>query len=237
MIITDIIKSWCSENGIVISDDQTDAFEKYASLLIEWNEKINLTAITDENDIAIKHFIDSISLLRSVDIKQGASVIDIGTGAGFPGIPLKIMRPDIKLTLLDSLNKRLLFLDEVCDSLGITAELIHARAEECSRQPSHREKYDYAVSRAVANLPALCEYCIPYIRVGGSFIAMKGPDGKTELESAEKAVRLLGCAADKTDCFTLPDDLSRTIICIRKLSPTPSAYPRRGTKINKAPII
>ncbi len=236
-MITELLNKWCAENNIPISSGQTAAFEKYASLLVEWNKKINLTAITEESEIAVKHFIDSISLLKAVDIRTDASLIDIGTGAGFPGIPLKIMRPDIKLTLLDSLNKRLIFLDDVCSSLGIEAELIHGRAEELSQNKKYREKFDYAVSRAVANLPALCEYCIPYVRVGGSFAAMKGPDGQAELEAASKAISTLGCTVSKTETFTLPDNISRTIIELRKVSPTPPAYPRRSTKINKSPIL
>ena len=236
-MITELLNKWCAENNIPISSGQTAAFEKYASLLVEWNKKINLTAITEESEIAVKHFIDSISLLKAVDIRTDASLIDIGTGAGFPGIPLKIMRPDIKLTLLDSLNKRLIFLDDVCISLGIEAELIHGRAEELSQNKKYREKFDYAVSRAVANLPALCEYCIPYVRVGGSFAAMKGPDGQAELEAASKAISTLGCTVSKTETFTLPDNISRTIIELRKVSPTPPAYPRRSTKINKSPIL
>lgn len=236
-MITDILSKWCAENDIAITKEQTAAFEKYASLLIEWNTKMNLTAITEESEIAVKHFIDSISLLKTVDIPENSSIIDIGTGAGFPGIPLKIMRPDIRLTLLDSLNKRLIFLDEVCKALEIKAFLIHSRAEELSRDRKYRESFDYAVSRAVANLPALCEYCIPYVRVGGSFIAMKGPDGKTELEAAAKAVDTLGCTIEKVESFPLPDSISRTIIELKKVSPTPPAYPRKSTKINKNPII
>ncbi len=236
-MITDILNKWCAENGIAVTAAQTAAFEKYADLLIEWNQKMNLTAITEKSEIAVKHFIDSISLLKTVEIPENSSLIDIGTGAGFPGIPLKIMRPDIELTLLDSLNKRLLFLEEVCSELNIKAALIHGRAEELSRDKKYRESFDIAVSRAVANLPALCEYCIPYIKVGGSFAAMKGPDGKAELEAASNAVKILGCTVAKVDTFPLPDNISRTIIELKKLSMTPPEYPRRSTKINKNPII
>ena len=237
MMITEILSKWCAENGISISQTQTDAFENYAALLIEWNKKMNLTAITEESDIAVKHFIDSISLLKAVEIPENSSVIDIGTGAGFPGIPLKIMRPDIELTLLDSLNKRLIFLEEVCRKLNIKAALIHGRAEEFSHDKKYRENFDFAVSRAVANLPALCEYCIPYVKTGGSFAAMKGPDGNAELEAAAKAVKTLGCTVAGAETLTLPDNISRTIIELRKVSPTPPAYPRKSTKINKNPII
>ncbi len=235
-MISGLIREWCAENDMAIDDKQLSAFEKYAELLVEWNKKMNLTAITEQKDIAVKHFIDSIAVLKHAEIKQGASVIDIGTGAGFPGIPVKIMRPDIKLTLLDSLNKRLLFLDEVCSQLGLEASLIHARAEEFGRRPGYRDSFDYAISRAVANLPSLCEYCMPYIKKGGEFIAMKGPDGNEELKAAENAVRVLGGRVGYIRQLTLPDEQTRTIIVISKLYPTPSAYPRRGVKISKQPL-
>ena len=233
-IINESVKSWCSENNSLITQQQIEQFEKYASLLQQWNEKMNLTAITDDEGIAVKHFIDSISLLKYYDVK--GRVIDIGTGAGFPGVPLKIMRPDIELTLLDSLNKRLVFLDEVCRQIGISAELVHSRAEEGSRKPEYREKFDLAVSRAVANLPALCEYCLPYVKGGGAFISLKGPDAENEIEAAEKAFNILGGKVENSERFLLPDGSSRTLIYISKIRPTPEKYPRRGQKINKNPI-
>ena len=155
-MITETIKDWCLKNSIDISEKQLSQFETYASLLKEWNEKMNLTAITDDEGIAVKHFIDSISVLKFADLRQNSRLIDIGTGAGFPGIPIKIMRPDVEITLLDSLNKRLIFLEEVCGKIGIKADIVHARAEELGQDPEYREKFDYSVSRAVANLPALC---------------------------------------------------------------------------------
>lgn len=234
--MTDIIKKWCDENNIVITEEQLSKLDLYASLLKEWNEKMNLTAITDDEGIAVRHFIDSMTLLQGEGIKDGSRIIDIGTGAGFPGIPLLIMCPDIKLTLLDSLNKRIIFLDEVCRRLGLSSELVHGRAEEFSLKPEYREKYDYAVSRAVANLPALCEYCIPYVKVGGMFIAMKGPEGTNELFDAENAISLLGGAVHSTDAVSLPDGSSRVLIRIKKQKPTPQKYPRRGQKINKNPL-
>lgn len=232
-MISEILEKWCSENSVLLSDKQNSDFETYADLLVEWNKKMNLTAITEENEIAVKHFIDSISVLKYADIKNGASVIDIGTGAGFPGIPLKIMRNDIELTLLDSLNKRLIFLENVCQNLDIKAKLIHSRAEEGSHKPELREKFDIAISRAVANLPSLCEYCMPYVKVGGKFISMKGSDGENELENSKAAIRILGGETEKIEHLVLPDGSSRTIITIIKTSPTPSKYPRRGTKISK----
>ena len=233
-MIGEILKKWCSDNCIDISPEQIAGFEKYAALFKEWNNKMNLTAITDDEGIAVKHFIDSITILKCCDIK--GSVIDIGTGAGFPGIPLKIMCPEISITLLDSLNKRLIFLDEVCRKLDITAELKHGRAEEAGRDVNFREKYDIAVSRAVANLPALCEYCLPFVKVGGRFISMKGPDGENELAAAEKAFNILGGNVENLFGTELPDSSRRTIISIKKISSTPDKYPRRGTKISKNPL-
>ena len=236
-MIAEILKKWCDDNDISITDRQLSDFVKYAELLKKRKEKMNLTAITDDEGIAVKHFADSVSILRYADIKNEASVIDIGTGAGFPGIPLKIMRPDIKLTLLDSLNKRLVFLQEVCSSLGLEAKLIHDRAEVRSLDPEYREKYDIAVSRAVANLPALCEYCLPYVKTGGTFVSMKGPDGMNEINTAENALKILGGKLLEIKKFELPDDSTRTIIKMKKVSPTPKKYPRRGQKINKSPIL
>ena len=236
-MITEILEKWCSENSIDITDKQKNAFEKYADMLITWNEKMNLTAITEKSEIAVKHFIDSISVIKVCEIKENSRIIDIGTGAGFPGIPLKIMRPDIELCLLDSLNKRLVFLDELCRTLDIKAGLIHARAEEYSQKPEYREAFDISISRAVANLPSLCEYCIPYVKKGGSFISMKGPDGENELAQAGNAIKLLGGGKARTSKLTLPDESTRTIIEIKKLSPTPKKYPRRSVKISKEPLL
>ena len=236
MTISSLLESWCSENQLTISPEQLQHFEAYASLLVSWNEKMNLTAITDPKEIAVKHFIDSISLLTCCNLPADARLMDIGTGAGFPGIPLKIMRPDLRLTLLDSLNKRLIFLNEVCKDLGLEAELLHARAEEFGQKPEYREQYDIVVSRAVANLPALCEFCLPYVKVGGSFISMKGPDGEHELSLAAHAISQLGGKLQSLQTLRLPDESVRMIISIQKISPAPSKYPRRGVKISKSPL-
>ena len=235
-MLIQILEKWCLKNGISINDEQKSKFAIYSKMLEEWNKKMNLTAITQEDEVAVKHFIDSISVLKYIDIKSEASVIDIGTGAGFPGIPLKIIRPDIKLTLLDSLNKRLIFLSEVCRAINLEAEIVHARAEEYGQKPEWREKFDYVVSRAVANLPSLCEYCIPYVKKGGMFISMKGSDGKNELLLAQNAIKLLGGELDNIYHFELPDENGRTIIAISKVYRTPDKYPRRGTKIVRNPL-
>ncbi len=223
--------------GISMDNEQISRFDLYYNMLIEWNSKINLTAITEPYDVAVKHFIDSLMILKYVNIPNNAAVIDVGTGAGFPGVPLKIMRPDIKLVLLDSLNKRLIFLQELLDSLGISAELVHSRAEEGSRTSAHREKYDLAVSRAVASMNVLCEYCMPYVKVGGRFVAMKGFDCDNELKTAKQAVAALGGKVSNVNKFTLPDDSGRAIVTIDKIKSTPVKYPRHGSKIAKSPIV
>lgn len=236
-IISETMKKWADENEILLNEVQLEKFEAYARILVEWNEKINLTAITEPKEIAVKHFIDSLTVLKAFKIKKNSSMIDVGTGAGFPSIPLKIVRDDINLTLLDSLNKRINFLNQLCDSLDIKAETIHSRAEDAGRSKPYRESFDIAVSRAVANLTSLCEYCIPFVKKGGLFIAMKGKDGLSELEAAKGAINILGGkCSDKNDYITLPDGEKRIIFIIEKLQFTPEKYPRRGVKINKLPL-
>lgn len=232
----DVLTNALATGSIILSDIQKQQFQKYYELLIEWNKKMNLTAITEKNEVAIKHFYDSLTLLMNVNVPKGAKVIDVGTGAGFPGIPLKIVRPDIKLTLLDSLNKRLIFLNEVCSSLGIDAEIIHKRAEEGGRDKNLRDKFDIAASRAVANMNTLSEYCMPYVKVNGKFVAMKGKNGLEELEKGIDAVKILGGEKEKVAEFTLPTGDERTIIVINKKVPTPKKYPRQSGKIKSKPL-
>lgn len=220
---------------IQLDDAALKRFAKYADLLVTWNQKINLTAITEPEDIAIKHFLDCLMILKYAELPQGASVIDIGTGAGFPGIVLKIARPDIKLTLLDSLNKRIVFLDALCSELlldGVTT--VHSRAEDGATK--YREQYDFAVARAVANMRVLCEYCIPYVKLGGSFIAMKGVSADEETCQAMNAIGLLGGKLTKTESFSLPGCGNRSIIIIKKISHTSAKYPRIPGKITKQPL-
>ena len=231
----DIIKKECAAVGVELTDAQCAQFEKYYNLLIDWNSRINLTRITEPYEVAVKHFADSLTLLKYFDIPEAAKVIDVGTGAGFPGIPLKIARPDIKLTLLDSLNKRLSFLSEVCDEIGIEAELVHSRAEDGSKDAKYREKYDLAVSRAVARLNVLSEYCLPYVKVGGNFAAMKGPELGEELNEAKAAIQTLGGNISAVNEFSLKDS-GRTIVIIEKAAHTPKAYPRHGSKIKSKPL-
>ena len=218
-----------------LNEDIESKFKKYAEMLVETNKKFNLTAITEPDDIYIKHFADSISCQEFIN--PGSRVIDVGTGAGFPGVVLKIARPDIKLTLLDSLNKRLTFLDTVLNDIGLDSELVHSRAEEGGKNKLYREKFDIAVSRAVARLNVLCEYCLPYVKVGGLFVAMKGPNADEELDGAENALKLLGGKVEKVHKFNLPcDEGERTIIVIKKVKPTPKQYPRISGKIKSQPL-
>lgn len=222
--------------NIEITDTQLSQFERYFNLLVEWNSKINLTRITQPEEVAVKHFADSLTLLKYVDVKSNAKLVDVGTGAGFPGIPIQIMRPDINLTLLDSLNKRLVFLEEVCDSIGIEAEFVHARAEQGGVDCDFREKFDIVTSRAVAKLNTLSEYCLPYVKKGGTFVAMKGPELQEELKEAQNAVKVLGGKVENVWEFSLPDDSRRTILAIKKVNHTPKQYPRQGTKIKNKPL-
>ncbi len=222
---------------IDLPQDITNKLDKYMELVLEWNKHINLTSITNEDEFIVKHFYDSLTLLAAVDIPRGSAIADIGTGAGFPGIPLKLVRPDIKLTLIDSLNKRVNFLSsQVLPALNITAEVIHGRAEELSKMPQHRERYDFAVSRAVANLSSLSEYCLPFVKVGGSFVSMKGANAGDEIASAKNAIEILGGRAPKVSNMKLPDGSDRNILTINKIRNTPAKYPRRGVKISKSPL-
>ena len=215
---------------------QKNKFNKYLELLQEWNNKINLTAITEKEEIELKHFYDSLTISKY--IKSGSSLIDVGTGAGFPGIPLKIKDESIELTLLDSLNKRLIFLEEVEKELELKNVVnIHGRAEDYGKDKKYREKYDYATSRAVARLSVLVEYLLPFVKVGGYCICMKGPNIEEEIKDAEKAIRVLGGEIEKIDNFKLEnDDNERNIIIIKKVKNTPKQYPRKAGIPTKEPI-
>lgn len=214
-----------------------EVYEKldiYAQYLVEYNEKVNLTAITESRDILIKHFLDSILVVKYADIEKGAKIIDVGTGAGFPSVPLKIYRDDIQLTLLDSLNKRVRFLEQLSERLEIKTECIHSRAEDLAKDKKYRETYDIAVARAVAALPVLCEYCMPFVREGGKFFAMKGRSESGQ--EAENAVKLLGGVFENTIEYTIPDNDFRRIFIIKKISHTPIKYPRNSGQIKSKPL-
>lgn len=231
-MIKNLLQNYIKDYKITLTENQYEQFQKYFELLVEWNKKMNLTAITDESGVALKHFADSLSLLNFVDIPQNSSLADVGTGAGFPGIVLKIARPDIKLTLIDSLNKRLVFLNEVCSQLGIDAELIHSRAEDGARDEKLRESFDFAVSRAVARMNVLSEYCLPYVKVGGAFCAMKGAQANEEFKESLNAINTLGGKLEKKYFFELPENGGeRAIAVVRKVKNTPQKYPRQSGKI------
>ena len=224
--------------GVELNDTQVQQFIKYHEILVEWNSFMNLTGITEYGEVVQKHFVDSLALCKAIDVSKVETMIDIGTGAGFPGIPLKIAYPHLKVTLLDSLQKRIKFLNEVINQLGLEdVETIHGRAEDFAKPSMKRELYDLCVSRAVANLASLSEYCLPYVNLGGYFIPYKSGKLEEELEESKKAVFLLGGKIEEEVKFQLPDsDISRSLIKIKKVSATPKKYPRKSGLATKEPI-
>ena len=228
-----------TEGQVLLTDVQLAQFEQYYDRLIEKNKVMNLTAITEREDVILKHFIDSLALARYVKLwEKEYKIIDVGTGAGFPGIPLKIAFPNLQVTLFDSLNKRIKFLQEMIDTLKlkeITA--VHGRAEEGARDKNMREKYDFAVSRAVANMTVLSEYCIPFVKVGGYFIPYKTGTVEEEITQGKKAIQILGGKIEKIEKLMLPDsDISRSFVFIKKEKQTPKAYPRKAGTASKQPL-
>ena len=211
-------------------------FEIYAKLLIEWNKKMNLTTILAPKDIAIKHFLDSLLVLDAYNLPKNANIIDVGTGAGFPGVPLKIVRPDINLTLLDSLNKRLIFLEALISCLNIDANLVHSRAENAGKMMNFRECFDVVVSRAVAPLNVLLEYCAPFVRINGYFLALKGSKACLELNNSKCAQKYLNLAFVDNKKFSLVDENDRNIMAFKKISKISDIYPRNSSKISKNPL-
>ena len=225
--------------GLPLDAKQIEKFGIYYRLLIEWNAKMNLTAITEPREVAVKHIVDSLTALRGIEERDSLRLIDVGTGAGFPGIPLKIVRPDLQLTLLDSLKKRVHFLETVVEALGLEgAECLHGRAEEAARQSALRERFDIAASRAVARLPVLAEYLLPFVRIGGTAIALKGLHSEEEAKESERAVKILGGRAIESIPVALPGlSDKRAVLVIKKERPTPKAYPRKAGKPAKEPLL
>ena len=221
--------------GYDINDEKINKYQKYSQMLVEWNEKMNLTSIVDPEGISVKHFLDSVAPIFSFEIKENSKIIDVGTGAGFPGIPIKIMREDLEFTYLDSLNKRINFLKEVSKNLEFkNVEFVHMRAEEAGQSKLYREKYDYAVSRAVAPLKILSEYAIPLLKVGGTFVAFKAFDIDEELNDAKAMIGTLGGRITDIKEVKIPNsDLVRKIVLIEKVKPTEKQYPRKSNKIKK----
>lgn len=224
--------------GVTLSDEQLSQFYTYYQMLIEWNEKINLTAITDFDEVIKKHFLDSLSIGRILQQDSSVSILDIGTGAGFPGIPIKIAFPDTEITLMDSLNKRVNFLNEVINTLGLKKiEALHGRAEDFAKKDMLRETFDICVSRAVANLSSLSEFCLPYVKVGGRFISYKSEKAMEELDASKKAIDILGGGNVACDEFELPGtDFKRTFVIINKMKETPLKYPRKAGTPVKQPL-
>lgn len=270
MINKPLLKATAAAYGVSLNDIALERFDKYAELLTEWNEKINLTAITEPDEILMKHFVDSIVVLGKVDIPKGASLLDVGTGAGFPGLALKIARPDLNVTLLDSTEKKLNVVREITQALGFETDgespadelgipmygqnkeavhIIHARAEEAAQNKAFREQFEFVTSRAVANLQVLSELCIPFVKITGKFLALKGPDGQEEMRKALGAIGTLGgrvhellqyeLVSATEDPESIPEEeiALRSILIVRKKKKTPKGFPRRGDRIKKVPLV
>jgi len=234
----DILNEACNNEGIEFNEEKYSKFIKYKEMIKEWNEKINLTAIVEDDEIIKKHFIDSIKVFKFEKLKNGRKVIDIGTGGGFPGIPMKIVNPSTEVVLLDSLNKRINFLNEVIKDLELNnIRTIHGRAEDFARESRYREKFDVATSRAVANLTVLSEFCLPYVKVGGYFVAMKGPAIEEEMKDAKNAIKILGGQVEKIIEVDIEgSDLNHNLVVIKKIKETPSKYPRKAGMVTKNPL-
>ena len=236
--MSQIFETKLSALGITLTEEQKQQFDKFYELLVEWNKVMNLTGITEYEEVNEKHFVDSVSLVKAIDINKVETVIDIGTGAGFPGIPLKIAFPHLKVVLLDSLNKRINFLNTVIDELGLKdISTIHGRAEDFAKKPEYREQFDLCVSRAVANLSTLSEYCIPYINKGGMFVPYKSGEIDQEVEQAKKAVHILGGKLEDVVKFQLPgSEIGRSFVKIKKVQNTAKKYPRKAGLPSKEPL-
>ncbi|MCI9069560.1 16S rRNA (guanine(527)-N(7))-methyltransferase RsmG [Clostridium sp.] len=234
----ELMKTASNDVGLEFTELQYEQFIKYMRLLQEWNEKINLTAITEDEEVIKKHFIDCIKSFKSEPIRKAKAIIDVGTGAGFPGLPIAIMNQNVKVTLLDSLNKRINFLNLVVKELGLkNVTIIHSRAEDGARKPELREKFDVATSRAVANMAVLSEFCMPYVKKGGYFVALKGPAIDEELENGKKAIKILGGELKEIIEISIEEtDLKHNIVEIKKINMCPKAYPRKAGTVNKKPL-
>ena len=234
----EILSRGAGELGIVLTSGQLDQFVAYTGLLLEWNRKLNLTRIIEPKEIAVKHYLDSLVLPAVTEVPDGSWLIDVGTGAGFPAIPLKIIIPGLRITLLDSVQKKLAFLETLVQELGLVGvEIVHGRAEDLAHEKRFREQYDFAVSRAVGSLCILAELCVPFCRVGGLFAAYKGPRASAEVDEAEKAFQVLGAELEAVHRLTLPfSDQERSLVLVRKSRPTPAKYPRQAGTPERSPL-
>ena len=237
MSVIEILKSNATQYGIEIDSALEKKLEVYAQLLREWNEKINLTAILDDEGIAIKHFLDCLLVGRTADFKAGQRIIDVGTGAGFPGLVLAAAYPEIEVTLLDSTGKKLKAVEDMAQKMGVAnAHILHMRAEDAGKDKALREKYDFATARAVAELRVLLEYTLPFVRVGGSFLSLKGASAVAEIDGAGASLKTLGGKIESINEFSLPGGDKRAIINVKKISQVPSRYPRVSAQIAKKPL-
>ena len=236
MLNKDLLYNTIKPFEITVDEDAFSRLDTFAEMLIETNKSFNLTAIKEPDDVTVKHFADCLSIFKYVDISENAKIIDIGTGAGFPGLVLKLYRPDIQMTFLDSTKKRLGFIENVLNECGIKGDILHMRAEEAAQLSKYREKYDFATARAVAALPVLSEYCLPFVKVGGSFVSMKSAESNEEISEAKKAINILGGKIEEDILFDLVENMPRRIIRIKKNSQTPTKYPRPSAQISKKPL-
>ncbi len=235
-ISKELLKTEAAKFGVILDETALERFDLYAKLLVEWNEKINLTAITDPEGIVRKHFADSLSIFSAAKIKEGAKIIDVGTGAGFPGIPMLIAKPDLEITLLDSTNKRLNVIRDILEKLGLDAEILHSRAEDAGQKKEYREQFDFSTARAVSNLRDLSEYCLPFVKKGGTFVSMKSARAQEEIAEAKGAIKILGGEVEEIKTFELDEAGERNIVLIKKVSSTPAKYPRPSAKMAKNPL-
>ena len=236
MLNKDLLYNTIKPFEINVDEDAFSRLDTFAEMLIETNKSFNLTAIKEPDDVTVQHFADCLSIFKYVDISENAKVIDVGTGAGFPGLVLKLYRPDIQMTFLDSTKKRLGFIENVLIECGIKGDILHMRAEEAAQLSKYREKYDFATARAVAALPVLSEYCLPFVKVGGSFVSMKSAESNEEISEAKKAINILGGKIEEDILFDLVETMPRRIIRIKKNSQTPTKYPRPSAQISKKPL-
>lgn len=236
MINYELMQKEIEALGLELDDYALDRFDTYADLLVHWNNHVNLTAITDPDQIVVKHFADSLYALKYITPKRNESLVDVGCGAGFPSLPILIANPDIEVNFVDSVGKKLGFIKDVLRTCGIIGFVTHKRAEEIGREWEYREFYDYATARAVAPLNIICEYCLPLIKVGGKFVALKGSNGKEELENAQNAIKVLGGEVETFEEYSLSNGDKRSIVVIKKISQTPTKYPRKSKKIDTKPL-
>lgn len=231
-----LLERTLAAHGVTLDKEALMRLDLYAERLIETNRQFNLTAVTNPDEVTVKHFADSLVLLGKTEFPAGASLLDVGTGAGFPGLALKLARPDLSVTVLDGTRKKLGFIRAVLEETGLAGETLHLRAEEAGKLPKYREKFDFVTARAVADMAVLVEYCLPFVRAGGLFLAMKSAAAEEEIQNAAGAVRLLGGKAEQNLLFDLVENTPRRIVFVRKISQTPPKYPRASAKIAKSPL-